>query len=647
MIEVRTPDGREVRHTISVDGVHLRLLDQGPFGVLTYGSDGVFRLWDADSGGVIYTSESGAYQNSWAALSPERGLLAVAQASVDGESFLVRILDVVNGEEVARFDTPWKVRGGTWSPSEDHLFAWSDDGAGLWSLPDGSLIAHLEQEGRCTGGLFSTDGSHLVTVAVAGELRVWDAGTGAFLRKLEGHDDRAIIEASFNGGVPDLFVTTSYDQTSRVWDVEAGETLRVFRGVHSRPMAGGGIDDGAHYCSLTEKGVFHTWSMNISNWPKILTASEGEIEGAWFIEGGEQVLVSTSAPGLEVIDWRSGVSTLDHSWSDPDAVVEGFDDSRAVVQALGGVSSRVLEWSWKTGTERELTGAGDAVNEIVPFGDGDPRHLLLCASGQAEVWDFEQDTLLYKVAPAELVKISRSGRFIATGERDGFVRLWSAHDGELLRELGPFEPNNGNYTITALDFSIDEEHLYAGCGDAHIRCWEVDTGELLADVQPHTANQIEMIGDGFMIISAQYSGKLVLFELAKTHSGQLPDRVQLNMGTMTGSPLQVSRDGRHMLYSDKRLPVRLLNISRLLPEGLDKERAVQGSFTLDPNSDDPLEHLGAAVFSPDDRWILAVGGGSAWLWPKDLAPAAQEASPVGIDFFGGFPSLGLEMDEVK
>jgi len=46
-----------------------------------------------------------------------------------------------------------------------------------------------------------------------------------------------------------------------------------------------------------------------------------------------------------------------------------------------------------------------------------------------------------------------------------------------------------------------------------------------------------MIGDGFMIISAQYSGKLVLFELAKTHSGQLPDRVQLNMGTMTDHTL--------------------------------------------------------------------------------------------------------------
>jgi hypothetical protein len=63
--------------------------------------------------------------------------------------------------------------------------------------------------------------------------------------------------------------------------------------------------------------------------------------------------------------------------------------------------------------------------------------------------------------------------------------------------------------------------------------------------------------------------------------------------------------------------------------------------------EEETEHLSSAIFSPDGQLVLAVGSGRAWLWPTDILPAAEEVSPVGIEFFGGFPSLGLSEDSVK
>jgi len=46
-------------------------------------------------------------------------------------------------------------------------------------------------------------------------------------------------------------------------------------------------------------------------------------------------------------------------------------------------------------------------------------------------------------------------------------------------------------------------------------------------------------------------------------------------------------------------------------------------------------------FSPDGEHLMAVHKGLVWIWPTDLLSAAEEMSPVGIDYFGGLPSPSL------
>ncbi|MGE4613835.1 MAG: hypothetical protein AAEJ46_05820, partial [Planctomycetota bacterium] len=119
------------------------------------------------------------------------------------------------------------------------------------------------------------------------------------------------------------------------------------------------------------------------------------------------------------------------------------------------------------------------------------------------------------------------------------------------------------------------------------------------------------------------------------------------IGNMSGSPIDISSDRRNVLFSDARTPVRLLELHHLMPTHPDRGRVIRGSFSIDPQVEVQTDHLSSAVFSPDGQLVLAVGSGRAWIWPTDIGAAAEEICPVGIEFFNGFPSLGLTDDAVK
>ena len=62
---------------------------------------------------------------------------------------------------------------------------------------------------------------------------------------------------------------------------------------------------------------------------------------------------------------------------------------------------------------------------------------------------------------------------------------------------------------------------------------------------------------------------------------------------------------------------------------------------MDLSAEPSNKNLSAVALSQDDEFLVATGGGKAWIWPMDTGTAATALAPVGIDFFGGYPSLSL------
>ena len=169
-----------------------------------------------------------------------------------------------------------------------------------------------------------------------------------------------------------------------------------------------------------------------------------------------------------------------------------------------------------------------------------------------------------------LALVSDSGRYVARSAEDGFVRIWNAQSGELHRELGPFESENGALWVAALEFSLDEEYIFVGCADARIRNWSIASGELVGLLATHTASQLIQVDENYLCLSAQYSGNVVIFDLDKelrkmdTNPSELT-RLQVHIGPKSGSPVALSRDRGKLLFADGRSPIRILEVNEMLP----------------------------------------------------------------------------------
>ena len=676
-IEVRSADASEVRCELAVSGQTLRLLGQCATRALTAGwgkEDQIFRelrFWDVADGSLIFKVEPKDSLLRWARLSPDGARVAIGLTSTIGEAARVEIWNMELGQQVVQLGGnlgPSVISSdGRWSPSGERFFTCSrksavdgteaaPSGATLWSLPGGEVVAELEHEDPCVKGAFSADGSTLATACSgSGVIRLWDGRTGALRHELEGHEDRTITSLDYSTESPHLLGTISHDQTARIWDVNTGASVAVFLGMASRLSYGGGGWIGERYMSLTEKGMLHQWSTGQQPWPRKVSVEAGDVQAVWFAESGQALLLSSDAGAISVQDWRTGERLASHAWGAILAEDMLVDDVRGAVTALTSGAARVVEWNWRTNVERTLSYAGPPLESIRPYAEGDARCLLENGSGDLEVWDLDRDEQLYVIHPSDqearwLITESCSTRdLLATGAADGYLRIWNATTGALVRELGPFHPHNGDAQISDIVFSSDGMSIYAISRDARLRGWKVDSGEPPVERATHTAGHLAWVGEDHLLASAAYRGMLTLFE----SQGAMAKRTQIALGVQPGTFISVCKDGRHILYGDAKSAVQFLDASWLMASSKEavttqtRERARVGSFSINPHSEDQPDHFHAAVFSPDDQFILTVGDGKAWIWPADLLSAAREVMPVGPEFFGDLPSPSMDWEPVK
>ena len=74
---------------------------------------------------------------------------------------------------------------------------------------------------------FSPDGSLIASGHQFGELALWDAGSGALIRTLEGHTWAVTSVAFSDSG---LLASASQDASIRLWDASTGREIRELAG---------------------------------------------------------------------------------------------------------------------------------------------------------------------------------------------------------------------------------------------------------------------------------------------------------------------------------------------------------------------------------------------------------------------------------
>jgi len=108
------------------------------------------------------------------------------------------------------------------------------------------------------------------------------------------------------------------------------------------------------------------------------------------------------------------------------------------------------------------------------------------------------DESIREAIGANVLAMSRSGRFLASGGGDGTVRIWSLPSGTPVRtQLGHTN------SVAFIAISPDDRQIVSSGTDTKLCAWQVETGELLWSATNDYVAMIEFTRDGQAIVEAE------------------------------------------------------------------------------------------------------------------------------------------------
>jgi WD40 repeat protein len=258
------------------------------------------------------------------------------------------------------------------------------------------------------GCAFSPDGRRLASASqvitpatpatgeatARGELRLWDAESGAELRVLEGHTS-SISDCAFS---PDgcYLASASWDETLRLWDAESGVELGVLEG-HTREVDACAFSpDGRQLVSASSDETLRLWDAESGALLGVLEGHAGPVLECTFSPDGDRICSASDDHTLRFWEAESG---------DQLAVLQGHTHS-VVACAFSPDGRRLASAGW----------------------DGTLRLWDVESGAELEILAGHTDKVLDCV-------FSPDGRRIASAGWDKTLRIWDAESGEGLAIL--------------------------------------------------------------------------------------------------------------------------------------------------------------------------------------------------------------------
>ncbi len=287
-----------------------------------------------------------------------------------------------------------------------------------------TLVFTLKHDDVVRSARFSQDGRLVITTSDDETAKLWDATTGAKIAVLKGHTG-IVISSAFS---PDTkyVVTTSTDKTAKLWDVATGKLRSTTKGNKDITWRAAFSPDGRYFAFTT------------NNEAKIIETATGKL--LWELQGHSGILSTITFNGTstyavtgsedktaKVWDIATGklVVTLAGSLYGIDAAGFTPDGSQIVTTSFNRTS---LVWDVATG--KMVRGAnGPEVIYAIPY-QFSPGGEYLATSGTdnfAKIWEPSSMKMLYTLnhsSPVQKVEFSPAGSYAVTCSDDKTAKIW-------------------------------------------------------------------------------------------------------------------------------------------------------------------------------------------------------------------------------
>ncbi len=359
---------------------------------------------------------------------------------------------------------------------------------------------------------FSPDG-HFLTAATADQtLRVWNRGfvMQQGLTTLSGHSSRVRGVAYSPDGIH--LASGDKDGRVRIWNVWSGDTVRELSPIGGTVWNLAYSPDGRYLVTCAEDNNAYVWDQTSALPIAVLKGHKADVEDAEFSGDGRYLV--TGSDDQSAILWNTATWRAEAELTIPGLPRPGYiwnlaysPDGRWI--ATGYTGGKVTLWN----VSQDAAGTVQATpvitftehtNHIMGLAFSPDSRYLASASwdGTTRIWSTEtlttalrtplhhpNDVFVYSVAFSP--QDAAGNGYLATGARDGRVRLWQLKDFPqqppiLLAELGGHTD-----LIWSVSFSPDGKYLASGSWDRTIRRYLVPFADVWALTEMYVSGLAE------------------------------------------------------------------------------------------------------------------------------------------------------------
>ena len=110
--------------------------------------------------------------------------------------------------------------------------------------------------------------------------------------------------------------------------------------------------------------------------------------------------------------------------------------------------------------------------------------------------------------PVLVVAYSPDGNYLASGSRDGSIRIWEVSSGKAIQTL-----TGHTYFVLSVAYSPDGQYIASCSKDSTLRVWDATTGKLLHTLK-HTGEMsaVTYLPNGKYLAACSYDGSIIIID---------------------------------------------------------------------------------------------------------------------------------------